>query len=248
MRVIRLYLDQNLAKGDVVKLNDANRHHAINVLRINKKSLLKLFNGNGHDYTCEILTCNKKTIELKITGEKIIEKESSLTTKLFLGVSKSTHMDYAIQKSVEAGITSIHPLITERTISKLSEKTRSNKVQHWHRIIINACEQCGRAVIPTLHDIAVPADLPDLLADEYGFIFDSDAHQSLIDFSQDTITSLCLLIGPEGGLTKSEISSAIEKGYKSVMIGPRVLRTETAALSATICSQLLWGDVSKITK
>ena len=248
MRVIRLYVDQNLAKDNVIKLDDASRHHAINVLRINKNSLLKLFNGNGYDYACETLACNKKSIELKITGKKLIEKESPLTTKLFLGISKSSHMDYAIQKTVEAGITSIHPLITEHTVSKLSEKTRLNKTQHWRRIIINASEQCGRAVIPTLGDIAALGNLPNLLTHEYGFVLDSDAHQSLTDFGQETITSICLLIGPEGGLTKSEISAAMEKGYKTITLGPRVLRTETASLCATICSQLLWGDVSKISK
>ena len=243
MRVTRLYVSQDLGKDDVIKLDDASRHYAINVLRANKNTPLTLFNGDGHDYVCDFLEFNKKTIDVKITNKLLVQKESPLAVKLFLGISKSSHMDYAIQKTVEAGISSIHPIATERTVSKLSEKSKANKLKHWQRIIISACEQCGRTVLPALHDIIELTQLSTLKNNEHGFIFDANANQSLESFSQIKLSSVYILVGPEGGFTNSEINIIKSKNYQDVSIGPRTLRTETAALAATIATQLLWGDL-----
>ncbi len=248
MRIIRLYVNQKLTKDSVIRLDDASRHYAINVLRANKNTPLTLFNGDGYDYACELLTFTKKIIEVKVIDKIHVGKESLLTTKLLLGISKSSRMDYAIQKTVEAGVSSIHPLITERTVSKLSEKSKKNKIQHWQKIIISACEQCRRAVLPDLNEIIEFTQLQKLENDEYGFIFDTNSNLSLASFHHQTISSVFLLVGPEGGFTKSEVNDAKSKGYQPVSIGPRVLRTETAALSATISAQLLWGDLSELKK
>ncbi len=243
MRVIRLYVTQELTEDDTIKLDDDSRHYALNVLRINKNTSLSLFNGDGYDYACELLTCNKKSADVKIIKRIPAVKESALTIRLFLGISKSTHMDYAIQKSVETGISSIHPLVTERTVFKLSEKSKSNKLQHWNKIIINACEQCGRATLPILHNISELTGLMPLGNNEHGFVFEPMSKKSLSYFSKDKINSVNLFVGPEGGLTRPEINEATTKGYQAVTIGPRILRTETAAVTAVISSQLLWGDL-----
>ncbi len=244
MRVIRLYVNQSLTLSNELQLDDTTRHHAINVLRLNKNSSLTLFNGDGYDYPCEILAFNKKAVEVKVIDHIKAIKESPLVTNLLLGISKSSHMDYAIQKSVEAGVTNIYPIATERTVTKFSAKSKSNKYQHWQRIIISACEQCGRATLPVLHDTTDLSYLKNLENDERGFVLDANSNYPLAKFSQDIFKSVWLLVGPEGGLTQVEISRAQQNGYQAVTCGPRVLRTETAALSAIVCAQLLWGDLA----
>jgi len=244
MRAIRLYVNQSLTINNKLKLDDVTRHHAVNVLRLNKNSSLALFNGDGYDYSCEILSFSKKSFDVKIISRISAAKESPLITNLLLGISKSSNMDYAIQKTVEAGVTSICPIVTQRAVTKLSDKSKANKHRHWLRVIMSACEQCGRATPPTLHKIIDFSGLEKLKSGEGGFVLDPGSKQPLIKFNQTDFTSIYLLVGPEGGLTKLEISEAQQKGYQSVTCGPRVLRTETAALSVVICAQLLWGDLS----
>lgn len=245
MRIVRLYVDQCLTLHDEIRLDEATRHRALNVLRLNKNSSLALFNGNGHDYACDILALNKKDITVKITSQKELTNEPALTTHLVLGISKSSHMDYAIQKTVEAGVTNIYPLISERTTTRPSPESDINKRRHWQRIIISACEQCGRATLPALHETIGLPHLKNVASGERGFILDTEANETLVEFSHETFTSVWLLVGPEGGLTRSEFNEAQQKGYRAITLGPRIMRTETAALSVIVCVQLLWGDLSK---
>lgn len=244
MRVIRLYVNQSLTLNNEFKLDDASRHYAVNVLRLNKNSSLILFNGDDYNYTCEIIAFNKKVVEVKITDQIKAAKESPLETNLLLGISKSSHMDYAVQKTVEAGVTNIHPIVTERTVTKLSSKSITNKYQHWQKIMTSTCEQCGRATLPTLHDIITFENLDNLSKNTHGFVLDTNAGQPLTRSSQDVVRSVWFLVGPEGGLTQSEINMAVKKGYQAVAFGPRILRTETAAVSVIVSAQLLWGDLA----
>ncbi len=246
MRAIRLYVDQSLTLNAELELAGTARHYAVNVLRVHKNSSLILFNGRGYDYPCEILAITKKTVAVRITGQLKVTNESPLRTHLLLGVSKGSRMDYAIQKTVEAGVTNVHPIITQRTVVKSATKLNTNKRRHWQRIIINACEQCARAQLPTLHDAMHLARLETLNRDEHGFVFDIHADQTLAGFSQGTYRSVWLLVGPEGGLTSSEIDLATARGYQAATFGARVLRTETAALAALLAAQLLWGDCTAI--
>jgi 16S rRNA (uracil1498-N3)-methyltransferase len=245
MRAVRLYSPQNLAPEFELVLDDNIRHYALNVLRLNKRSALILFNGDGYDYPCEILDCSKTILRVRVTQRTTLQNESSLTTNLYLSVSKSSHMDYAIQKSVEAGISCIHPILTERTVSKTSAKSAKNKHQHWQGIINSACEQCGRAVIPKLLPIIEFDKLVPLNKKEYGLILDADATQTMNEINIDKPLTIKLLIGPEGGLTENETKQALQKGFQSVRCGPRILRTETAALTAVIIAQQLWGDLAQ---
>lgn len=242
MRAVRLYVNQILRLQHEVLLDDAALHYTSNVLRLNKKSSLLLFNGDGYDYFCEILSINKKTIELKVIKKIQAKNESPLITNLVLGISKSSHMDFAIQKSVEAGVSNIYPVCTERTIYKSSIKSNNNKLHHWNKIIVSACEQCGRAKLPTLYDINDLTDINNILDPDLGLVLDQNATQSIITITNPVPSVVWLLVGPEGGLTNTEIKFAIEKGFQAVTCGPRVLRSETAALTALICAQILWGD------
>jgi len=244
MLVVRLHTRQRLAPNLELELDDEIRHYALNVLRLNKRSSLRLFNGDGHDYACEIIEYSKAILRIKITEKLTLYSESLLTTHLYLSVSKSSHMDFAIQKSVEAGVTNIHPIITERTVSKSTDKSAENKHQHWQRIIHSACEQAGRSVIPTLLPITEFNQIEQLNDNEYGLTFDASSDQTINSLNINKPSSIKLLVGPEGGLTESEVKTASLKGFQSVRFGPRILRTETAALAAVITAQQLWGDLA----
>ena len=244
MRVVRLYTSQNLAPDTDLELDDTTRHYAINVLRLNKHSSLKLFNGDGFDYLCEILEIRKNVLRVKTIEQIKLNCESSLTTHLYLAISKSSHMDYAIQKTVEAGVTHIQPVITDRTVNKITAKSAENKFQHWLRIIQSACEQCGRAIIPTLFPIIGFDEITSLNKNEYGLVLDADVNQTLHSLNLNDPSYIKILIGPEGGLTESERDASLEKGFQAIRLGPRVLRTETAALSAVLTVQQAWGDLA----
>lgn len=244
MRVIRLYVNRNLAVPDEIRLDERTRHYATRVLRVNKNSSLVLFNGDSYDYPGTLTTCHKKAIVVRITDRIHAVREPALETHLVLGVSKSTHMDYAIQKTVEAGVTGIHPVITERTVTRLSDRTKANKQQHWQNIIISACEQCGRATLPALHETTDLDGLSPVHEDARGFVLDAGSDRTLTRYGQEPLKKAWFVVGPEGGLTRSETDRIIEKGFRAVTLGPRILRTETAALSAIIGAQMLWGDLS----
>lgn len=244
MRVTRLFVDQELTVRDEIVLNETVRHHAVNVLRLNKHSVLILFNGDGSDYTCEILEINKKSIIVLITGRIEFNNESTLETNLFLSISKSSHMDYAIQKSVEMGVSSIQPVITERSIFTNKNLSKNQKHTHWEKIIIHACEQCGRVKLPKLFEAIKIQNINELEDKQSGFVFDARSNQTLSEFKEYDYSSVSLLVGPEGGFTESEVEFAKYLGFQAVTFGPRVLRTETAAFAAVTSAQLFWGDLT----
>ncbi len=245
MRVVRLYTQQSLAPELKLELDNTVRHYALNVLRVNKRSSLKLFNGDGCDYPCKILECSKTMLRVKITEKLALNNESLLDTHLYLCVSKSSHMDYAIQKAVEAGISNIHPITSERTVSKTSNKSTENKQQHWQRIIQSACEQCGRATIPKLFPTCEFNEIDELNTNEHGILLDASSDLTMNSLKIDNPSSIKLLIGPEGGLSENEMKTASLKGYQAVRCGPRILRTETAAVTAVVLAQQLWGDLAE---
>lgn len=245
MQAIRLYTPQELTVHGEVSLDDSTRHHAAHVLRINRHSPLILFNGDGYDYPGQPVTFHKKAVTVRITERIPARKESVLETHLVLGVSRSTHMDYAIQKTVEAGVSEIHPVITDRTVTRFSDQTRANRQRHWQNIIISACEQCGRAVLPILHEARDLGSLHPLGEDARGFVLDMGASNTLAHFSRDPLGKVWLAIGPEGGFSETETDRILAKGFEAVALGPRILRTETAALTAVVSAQMLWGDLSQ---
>ena len=152
-------------------------------------------------------------------------------------------MDYAIQKSVEAGVSMIQPILMERSVTKATDKSLKNKYQHWQRIIQSACEQSGRAVLPVLLHASRIENLENISTGESGLLFDVNAQQSFNSLKTDDIESCKLVIGPEGGITENEINQLIDKGFQKVRCGPRILRTETAAVTAIVAMQLLAGDL-----
>jgi 16S rRNA (uracil1498-N3)-methyltransferase len=148
-------------------------------------------------------------------------------------------MDFAIQKAVELGVVRISPLRTERSVVKLDSKRLEGKLQHWQQVIISACEQCGRARVPELESLQALADWSRTA--RFGVVLDPDESRSLREL-QSPATDVHLVAGPEGGLTRQEITMLRAAGFHGVKLGRRILRTETAPVAALAAMQLLWGD------
>jgi 16S rRNA (uracil1498-N3)-methyltransferase len=176
--------------------------------------------------------------------------ESALQISLAQAVSRSDRMDYAIQKSVELGVRSIQPVITEHTAFSIREGKGEKKQVHWQGIVQSACEQCGRTYVPTVHPVRPFAEwVSQSGQDETGIklVLDCDAEVTFSRLASNTAASprkILLLIGPEGGLSSDELKRLQASGFVSIKLGPRVLRTETAAVAALAGLQTIWGDLA----
>ena len=243
MSNFRFYSAENLHLGATVKLSDNAASHATRALRLNLGDTLHLFNGDGVDYAGELISVKKNEVLVKLSTSQVIENESPLNITLLQGISSGDRMDYTIQKAVELGVAVIQPIATERSVVKLTAERAQKRLEHWQNVAISACEQCGRATVPAL---LAPVSLSVWLASNQ----QNNAMRVLLNpLGAKRLSALSaapqhiqLLIGAEGGLTSAEIALAIHHGFQSVILGPRILRTETTALTAISAMQTLWGD------
>jgi 16S rRNA (uracil1498-N3)-methyltransferase len=241
MRISRLYINQALKSEQEIVLAKDAAHYLINVLRLRVGAELVLFNGEGGEYTARLIVADKKAAKLKLLESQDIERESSLELTLVQAISRPEHMNYTIQKAVELGVTRIVPLISKR--SPPIDKTKINKrEQHWQKIIISACEQCGRNRLPILDQVQTFSEyLADKNQLEHSIVLAPKANHRISTLKIDK--KINVLIGAEGGLTEEEIQQAIQAGYLDVSLGSRILRTETAAIAMLALCQGFWGDL-----
>jgi 16S rRNA (uracil1498-N3)-methyltransferase len=243
MSNLRFFSDDALILGATVQLSANAATHATRVMRLSVGDTLVLFNGDGFDYTCELIAVQKNAVLASVQSSKKIEVESSLSITLLQGISSGDRMDFTIQKAVELGVTEIQPINTERSVVKLSAERAEKRVEHWQGVVHAACEQSGRAVVPK---IGFPMPLSQWLAKHpHGsasrILLNPVGAKRLAELPKPT-GEIQLLIGAEGGLSPQEIYTAITHGFQSIVLGPRILRTETAALTAIASMQTLWGD------
>jgi 16S rRNA (uracil1498-N3)-methyltransferase len=241
MSAPRFYLDQLLAPGARFSLPPGPARHAARALRLAEDDVVTLFNGRGGEYSARIERIHKDEVAVSITGFANIERESSLRVILAQGISSGERMDYTLQKAVELGVAAIQPISARRSVVKLAGDRADRRVAHWQGVVASACEQCGRNQVPT---VAAPLTLVNWLGARNGarLLFLSPlADTRLADLPVPTATD-CLVAGPEGGFEADEIAALRAAGAVPVRLGPRVLRTETAALAALAAMQTLWGD------
>ena len=200
-----------------------------------------MFNGQGGEYTAVLLDENPKATHLGILSHTDISRESSLSTILMQGISRSEHMDATVQKATELGINEIIPVICERSVS-MNKARIDRKIERWRQISISACEQCGRNSLPVVHAATSLDKAIGLAADSTRLVLDPTANRGIttIKSHQD---SVCILCGPEGGLSPAELDVAVAAGYTRVSFGQRVLRTETAGPAFISALQVMWGDM-----
>jgi len=241
MRIPRIHHPATLAAGLSVELGDSAANHVARVLRLPAGAPLILFDGTGGECEAVVETINKRRVVARVLAHHAHEREAPLELWLAQGISRGERMDYTVQKAVELGVNRIVPLFTERCGVQLTGERLDKRVQHWQAVAISACEQCGRNRLP---DIAAPRSLRAWLAESspaLGLVLDPEADMTLSTLAAPT-GAVSLLIGPEGGLTDEEIASAKQAGYLGLRLGPRILRTETAAVAALSALLARWGD------
>ncbi len=243
MRIPRVHVDQPLAIGAEVELGADRSHYLRHVLRLKSGAPVRLFNGTDTiDYPA-IITIAGKSVVARVDSREPAAAESPLHSQIIQGLAKADHVDWSLQKATELGVNRIVVFNAARTQSPLKGARVARRLEHWRGIVVSACEQCGRARLPTL---VFHADLPAALAATI------PGHRVLLDpggvplpsLLQTAAGGVALLLGPEGGLDASEIQFAREAGFASASLGPRVLRTETAAATALAIAQACLGDLA----
>ena len=239
----RFYTEQSLSPGQRLILEETSSHHLLRVLRLKAGESLLLFNGNGKEYRAILEEADKKQATVLVQDSWQPDRESKLHITLGQGVSRGERMDFVLQKSVELGVGSITPLWTKRSQVQLSGKRLEKRLNHWRGVIRSACEQSGRVYLAKLNGAT---KLPDWYSvsrkQSLQLVLDPSASLQLSDLTP--ARDIRILIGPEGGLQSDEISMAEASGFKRIRLGPRILRTETAALATVAAIQALWGDLS----
>lgn len=243
MRLTRVFVDAALTSGQRLTIEGSAGNHIVRVLRSRVGDQLTVFNGRGGEYDASIEEIRRDTVQVGVREHRGAERESAFDLTLAQGISRGERMDWVVQKATELGVKRIVPVFTERSVVHLDGKQAAKKVQHWRAIAVSACEQCGRNVVP---EIAVPVTLHGLLEEPVGkaisLLLSPVAERRIVDIagSPDGAT---VLIGPEGGLTQVEYDAALRSGFAGVRLGPRVLRTETAAVCALTLLQQKFGDL-----
>ncbi len=240
MRIPRIYTPQDLIENSLIELDEAAANHVAKVLRMKTGRALFLFNGNTQShFEANVASVERRSVSIQLGKQIATQLESPLHIHLGQAISKGDRFEFAIQKAVELGVNEITPLWTEHCDVKLNDERLDKKMRQWRQIAIAACEQSGRDIVPVIHPaIQLEPWLSQVNADEKWVLDPRGASQK----SAETAKRACILVGPEGGLSDSEVSLACDHSFKAKLIGPRILRTETAALTALCLMQDLWGD------
>ena len=243
MRIPRFYVSDALSVGQAFPLPDTTFRHAIQVLRLNVGEPLILFNGTGGEYLAQLTSVSKRTAAITIESHVATDPESPLQLTLVQAIIKPDKMDFALQKAVELGVATIQPLTTQRSVIRIGKEKADKKMQHWEGIMQAACEQSGRTRLPQL---TAPLELDDWLeqpVDGSRLILAPGDYPHINALPLDLPTPISLLIGPEGGFTDNEVALCLQAGVMPVSLGPRILRAETASITALALLQHRYGDI-----
>jgi 16S rRNA (uracil1498-N3)-methyltransferase len=242
----RFHVPDRLGPGAVIDLPEASGHHATRVLRLGVGDPVILFDGHGGEHDAVLVRMHRNQVSARVTGFRDVERESPLAVTLAQGISSGDRMDLTLRKAVELGVHTIVPLTTERSVVKLRDERADRRRQPWQALVIAACEQCGRNAVPSVEE---PVDYRTWLAtlpldsgDQTRIALAVGGERQLATLPKPS-GEVLLLVGPEGGLNPEESALAVTRGFAPVRMGPRILRTETAALVALSAMQTLWGDL-----
>lgn len=241
MRTPRFYTTEPLIVDTIIDSPSEIHRHAIQVLRLKAGEPLTLFNGNGGEYRCQIQTAEKRKSRILVQSFNGTSRESSLDITLAQSLIKPEKMDFCIQKSVELGVTTIQPIITDRTIVRIIPKQLEKKMQRWKGIIIAACEQSGRTSVPKLHPPLLLNSWLEKPSISQRFMMLPNASESLSEIPLKE--SVELLVGPEGGFTDTEESLCLNNNIQTIHFGSRILRAETAAIAGLSLLQAYSGNL-----
>lgn len=242
MRTPRIYTEQALSPGVIVRLEAIPSQHLLKVLRLRPGSAVWVFNGDGRDYLGAFVGAERGAALIEVHQGLSKRTRSALALRLAQSICRGEKMDLVLQKATELGVHAIQPLVSERTEVKLDAERTGRRMAHWRGVLIGAAEQCGRAELP---ELAAPRSLSEWLADRPPgecVALDPEAAASWSVLPAD-VSALTVLVGPEGGLSERELDLAARLGVRRLRLGPRVLRTETAGLAALAIAQARFGDL-----
>lgn len=242
MRIPRIYHPAPLVVGQTIALSDDAAGHVGRVLRMSAGQALELFDGSNQVFSAEIVQADKKQVQVRLLGSETDNRESPLFLHLGQVMSRGEKMEFTIQKSIELGVNVITPLFSERCGVKLDAERLNKKLQQWQKIAIGACEQCGRNQIPEIR----PVMNLETWCQEQDDALKLNLHpraSASINTLPLPVERVRLLIGPEGGLSAEEIAMTARYQFTDILLGPRVLRTETTALTAITALQVRFGDL-----
>lgn len=243
MRVPRIYHPIPLNQHTTCALSEDGANHVGRVLRMRAGDQLELFDGSNHIYQAVITAVAKKSVEVDILSRQFDHRESPLAIHLGQVISRGERMEFTIQKSVELGVNVITPLWSERCGVKLDGERMDKKIQQWQKIAIAACEQCGRNKIPEIRPLMKLQQWCAEPNDALKLNLHPRARYSIRTLPEIPAAGVRLLIGSEGGLSPQEIAQTEQQGFVDVLLGKRVLRTETAAMAAITALQVCFGDL-----
>jgi 16S rRNA (uracil1498-N3)-methyltransferase len=260
-RTPRVFVHDPLATGQRIRLADEAAAHLGRVLRVRPGDAVVLFDGSGPEFVAEVLAVGRRGVELTVRMRVAADRESALQLVLLQGICRKERMDWVVRKATELGVSAIRPVLAERSVVRLGAARAAARMAHWRAIAISACEQCGRNRLPGILEPLPVRDALEAHAGTLGVLLDAESDAGLealperrrsgfsresgSGFSRDVqdALSICLLVGPEGGLDERERAAAHAAGYLGIRLGPRILRTETAALTGIALLQARFGDL-----
>jgi 16S rRNA (uracil1498-N3)-methyltransferase len=247
MRLTRVYVDAELSPDTIVELPRETASHLAKVLRARSGDQLILFRGDGREYLGSVESVRGSRVTASVGTGAEVDRESPLAITLVQCVPRGDRMDFIVQKATELGVTRIVPVLSQRSVVRLDAAQAESKAAHWRAVVVNACEQCGRNRLPII-EAAVPlidylgrnaeASAPQRTA---RFVLEPDVAAAAAPPALETAAQIA--VGPEGGFGDEELDAFRIAGYLRLRLGPRILRTETAAIAALTWLQTRFGDM-----
>jgi 16S rRNA (uracil1498-N3)-methyltransferase len=241
VRLTRVYVNATLIPGSVIELPGDSAAHLAKVLRARSGDEIVLFTGDGREFAAAVESVRGSRVTAAVGEGREVDRESRLAVTLLQCIPRGDRMDFIVQKATELGIARIVPAISQRSVVRLDASQAESKAAHWRAVAINACEQCGRNRLPV---IEAPRLLINYLGDSSGgprLLFDPELRSD--SPAQEIGAAVDIAIGPEGGFADEELEAFRVSGFAAVRLGPRVLRTETAAIAAITWLQSRFGDL-----
>lgn len=239
----RQYVPEQLRSGARIELDEPTAHHVARVLRMQAGGALVLFDGSGGEYQASITSLERNRVVVALGAHRALEREAQLAITVVQGISSADRMDLSVQKSVELGAFAIQPVMCERSVVRLNSERAASRLEHWRRIVIATCEQCGRNRLPEVRPVlGVPAYCarPDPAAPR--LLFSPETEIRLSDAAAGISDRAVIAVGPEAGFSSAEEAMLMSVGFSQVSLGARILRTETAAPAALAALLALKGE------
>lgn len=239
-RAPRFFVDERLRAGATCALGEDATHHAVHVLRVKTGEEITLFDGRGGEYGARVAAIERRRVLADVLRHRAVEREAPLPVCLVQGLSSGERMDFTIRKAVELGVAEIRPVLAAASVARPKGERAAARQDHWQKVAVSACEQCGRNRVPTVHALVAAVDYRDA-ADALKLLL-SPAAQLPFSKALGKPAAVVIAAGPEAGFNAHEERVFLDAGFVPASLGPRVLRTETAALAAIAALNALLGD------